>query len=67
MIISRATGQRHTAGDKGEIGVRASHFTEGGYCTLFHEGPRLKGRDGIGGESLDFGIAVDAIRSISVF
>jgi hypothetical protein len=30
----------------GEIGVRASHFTEGGYCTLFREGMRLKGRGG---------------------
>jgi len=30
----------------GEIGVRASHFTEGGYCTLFREGMRLAGRGG---------------------
>ena len=30
----------------GEIGVRASHFTEGGYCTLFREGMRLEGRGG---------------------
>ncbi len=30
----------------GAIGVRASHFTEGGYCTLFREGMRLKGRGG---------------------
>jgi len=30
----------------GEIGVRASRFTEGGYCTLFREGMRLKGRGG---------------------
>ena len=30
----------------GEVGVRASHFTEGGYCTLFREGMRLKGRGG---------------------
>ena len=30
----------------GKIGVRASHFTEGGYCTLFREGARLKGRGG---------------------
>ncbi len=35
--------QNHTYG---EIGVRASHFTEGGYCTLFREGARLKGRGG---------------------
>jgi hypothetical protein len=32
--------------EHGEIGVRASHFTEGGYCTLFREGTRLKGRGG---------------------
>ena len=30
----------------GELVVRASHFTEGGYCTLFREGARLKGRGG---------------------
>ncbi len=30
----------------GKIGIRASHFTEGGYCTLFREGMRLKGRGG---------------------
>ena len=30
----------------GSIGVRASHFTEGGYCTLFREGMRLEGRGG---------------------
>lgn len=30
----------------GKIGKRASHFTEGGYCTLFREGMRLKGRGG---------------------
>ena len=35
--------QNHT---HGEIGLRASHFTEGGYCTLFREGMRLKGRGG---------------------
>ena len=26
--------------------MRASRFTEGGYCTLFREGMRLKGRGG---------------------
>ncbi len=31
----------------GDLGVRASRFTEGGYCTLFREGMRLKGRGGI--------------------
>jgi len=32
--------------DHGKLGVRASRFTEGGYCTLFREGMRLKGRGG---------------------
>ena len=35
--------QNHTYGS---IGVRASHFTEGGYCTPFREGMRLEGRGG---------------------
>ncbi|MEK9693189.1 MAG: hypothetical protein VW235_09685 [Rhodospirillaceae bacterium] len=35
--------QNHT---HGSLGVRASHFTEGGYCTLFREGMRLEGRGG---------------------
>jgi hypothetical protein len=30
----------------GAVGKRASHFTEGGYCTLFREGMRLAGRGG---------------------
>ena len=30
--------------EHGALGVRASRFTEGGYCTLFREGMRLKGR-----------------------
>ena len=32
--------------DHGEIGKRASQFTEGGYCSLFREGMALKGRGG---------------------
>ena len=32
--------------DLGALGVRSSRFTEGGYCTLFREGMRLKGRGG---------------------
>ena len=32
--------------EHGEMGVRASKFSEGGYCTLFREGMRLKGSDG---------------------
>ena len=30
----------------GEIGIRATKFSEGGYCTLFREGMRLQGRGG---------------------
>ncbi len=32
--------------EHGALGVRASRFTEGGYCTLFREGMRLAGRGG---------------------
>ena len=32
--------------EHGKLGVRACRFTEGGYCTLFREGMRLKGRGG---------------------
>jgi hypothetical protein len=32
--------------EHGALGVRASKFTEGGYCTLFREGMRLAGRGG---------------------
>ena len=31
----------------GAIGMRACLFTEGGYCTLFSEGMRLRGRGGV--------------------
>ena len=31
----------------GAVGARACFFTEGGYCTLFSEGMRLKGRGGV--------------------
>ena len=38
---------RHRAmAEHGEIGRRATKFSEGGYCTLFREGMRLKGRGG---------------------
>jgi hypothetical protein len=38
---------RHKAmAEHGEIGRRATKFSEGGYCTLFREGMRLKGRGG---------------------
>ena len=35
-----------TIAEHGEMGVRASKFSEGGYCTLFREGMRVKGRGG---------------------
>ncbi len=38
---------RHQVMDEhGEIGVRATKLSEGGYCSLFREGMRLKGRGG---------------------
>ncbi len=41
------TEMRHAHNaEHGELGIRASRFTEGGYCTLFREGMRLKGRGG---------------------
>lgn len=41
------TGLRHRhIRERGKLGVRACRFTEGGYCTLFREGMRLKGRGG---------------------
>jgi len=39
--LRQAHRERH-----GEIGRRAALFTEGGYCTLFAEGMRLKGNGG---------------------
>ena len=35
-----------TIAEHGEIGARASKFSEGGYCTLFREGMRIAGRGG---------------------
>ncbi len=41
------TSLRHQhIAEHGALGVRASRFTEGGYCTLFREGMRLAGRGG---------------------
>lgn len=41
------TRTRHAHIDAhGDLGVRACRFTEGGYCTLFREGMRLRGRGG---------------------
>ncbi len=42
----RATRHRQID-EHGAIGMRASQFTEGGYCTLYREGTRLKGRGGV--------------------
>ena len=42
----RALRHSHLA-EHGAIGRRASQFTEGGYCTLYREGARLKGRGGV--------------------
>jgi hypothetical protein len=33
----------------GKLGMRASNFTEGGYCTMYSEGAKLKGRSGLDG------------------
>ena len=41
----RATRHRHLA-KHGTVGLRASQFTEGGYCTLYREGMNLKGCGG---------------------
>ncbi len=34
----------------GDLGLRAQRFTEGGYCTLFSEGMKLRNRSGIDGQ-----------------
>lgn len=36
-----------TIAENGEIGRRASKFSEGGYCTLFREGMAIAGRGGV--------------------
>lgn len=33
----------------GELGRRATEFTEGGYCTMYSEGAKLKGKPGLDG------------------
>jgi hypothetical protein len=43
----KLTRLRHSNNaEYGALGLRASRFTEGGYCTLFREGMRLKGSGG---------------------
>jgi len=39
---------KHQA-EHGALGMRACKFTEGGYCTLYSEGAKLKGRPGVDG------------------
>jgi len=33
----------------GDLGSRATDFTEGGYCTMYSEGAKLRGREGLDG------------------
>ena len=42
----RALRRRQLA-EHGAIGRRACQFTEGGYCTLYRERARLRGRGGV--------------------
>jgi hypothetical protein len=44
-----ASRRREVCKTHGKIGVRSTRITEGGYCTLFTEGMKLKGRPGIDG------------------
>lgn len=44
-----ASRRRTVKKSHGEIGWRATDFTEGGYCTMYSEGAKLKGRPGVDG------------------
>lgn len=44
-----ASKRREVRATRGKLGNRASDFTEGGYCTMYSEGARLKGKPGIDG------------------
>jgi len=44
-----ATRRRQVRESHGKIGVRSTKFTEGGYCTMYSEGAKLKGRPGLDG------------------
>ena len=44
-----ASRRREVCRTHGKIGLRSTKFTEGGYCTMFTEGIKLKGRPGIDG------------------
>ena len=41
--------RRDARASGGRIGERATDFTEGGYCTMYSEGAKLKGRPGLDG------------------
>ena len=44
-----ASRRREVCKTHGKLGLRSTRFTEGGYCTMFSEGAKLKGRPGIDG------------------
>ena len=44
LLMALRAGHRK---EFGELGLRAQRFTEGGYCTLFSEGMKLRDRGGI--------------------
>jgi hypothetical protein len=44
-----ASRRREVVKTTGRIGERASRFTEGGYCTMYSEGAKLRGRPGLDG------------------
>jgi hypothetical protein len=44
-----ASRRREVRRTHGKVGVRASGFTEGGYCTMYSEGAKLGGRPGLEG------------------
>ena len=44
-----ASRRRAVKKSHGEIGRRATDFTEGGYCTMYSEGAKLKGKPGVDG------------------
>jgi hypothetical protein len=41
--------RRRAVNKAGKLGRRATDFTEGGYCTMYAEGAKLKGRPGLDG------------------
>ena len=53
-----ASRRREVNVTHGDLGRRATSFTEGGYCTMYSEGAKLRGRPGIDGE---IGIACQTV------